>query len=129
MTWAGPVSAQPKNKNKNKKGGQTCWVDGGPSQLGPAQPNINNNIILYILKKQKKFKSPFKKVLIFLHIFLPILHNIRLYIYTIRYKFSIKIPSFLQNIPNFFFENSKKISKFLKLISSLKKKFMHIAKS
>jgi len=112
MTWAGPVSAQPKNKNKNKKGGQTCWVDGGPSQLVPAQPNINNNIILYILKKQKKFKSPFKKVLIFLHIFLSILHNIRLYIYTIRYKFNIKIPSFLQNIPNFFLKIQKKSQNF-----------------
>jgi hypothetical protein len=36
--------------------------------------------------------------MIFSHIFLPILHNIGLYIYTVKYKFSIKIPGFLRNI-------------------------------
>jgi hypothetical protein len=30
--------------------------------------------------------------------FLPILHNIGLYIYTIKYKSGIKIPGFLRNI-------------------------------
>jgi hypothetical protein len=35
---------------------------------------------------------------IFSNIFLPILHNIGLYIYTIKYKSGIKIPGFLQNI-------------------------------
>jgi hypothetical protein len=44
--------------------------------------------------------------------FLPILHNIRLYIYTIRYKSGIKIFGFLRNI-------SKKISKKFKKISQL----------
>jgi len=35
---------------------------------------------------------------IFSNIFLPILHNIGLYIYTVKYKSGIKIPGFLQNI-------------------------------
>jgi hypothetical protein len=58
-------------------------------------------IILYYyisLKKknfQKKFKNPLKKIVIFSNIFLPILHNIGLYIYTIKYKSGIKIPGFL----------------------------------
>jgi hypothetical protein len=47
--------------------------------------------------------------MIFSHVFLPILHNIGLYIYTIRYRSDIKILGFLLN-------DSKK--KF-KLISSL----------
>jgi hypothetical protein len=33
--------------------------------------------------------------MIFLNIFLPILHNIGLYIYTVKYKSGIKILSFL----------------------------------
>jgi hypothetical protein len=57
------------------------------------------------------------------HVFPPILHNIRLYIYTVRYISSIKILCFLRNVSNFFFENSKKKSQnFLKLISFFKKK-------
>jgi len=32
------------------------------------------------------------------NIFLPILHNIGLYIYTVKYKSGIKIPGFLRNI-------------------------------
>jgi len=50
-------------------------------------------------KKFKKFqKSFFKKNMIFSNIFLPILHNIGLYIYTIKYKSGIKIPGFFRNI-------------------------------
>jgi len=45
--------------------------------------------------------------MIFLHIFLPILHNIRLYIYTVKYKSDLKIPCFIQNI-------SKKIQNIFK---------------
>jgi len=39
-----------------------------------------------------------KKIVIFSNIFLPILHNIRLYIYTVKYKSDIKILDFLQKI-------------------------------
>jgi len=47
-----------------------------------------------------------KKIVIFSNIFLPILHNIGLYIYTVKYKFGIKIPGFLLNI-----QKNKNISK------------------
>jgi hypothetical protein len=46
----------------------------------------------------KKFKSHLKFFMIFLHVFLSILDNIGLYIYTVTYRSNIKIPSFLQNI-------------------------------
>jgi hypothetical protein len=35
---------------------------------------------------------------VFSNIFLPILHNIGLYIYIVKYNSGIKIPGFLQNI-------------------------------
>jgi len=65
---------------------------------------------LYIQQKnQKNFKkNNFKKIVIFSNIFLPILHNIRLYIYIVKYKSDIKIPSFLQNISK---KNSKHFQK------------------
>ena len=51
--------------------------------------------------------------MIFSHIFLPILHVIELYIYTVKYKSNIKIPSFLRNISkkiqNVFKKKSQKI--------------------
>jgi len=58
---------------------------------------------LYPFKKQfqkikKKLKNPFKKIVIFSNIFLPILHNIGLYICTVKHKSSIKIPVFFWNI-------------------------------
>ena len=56
---------------------------------------------------QKKIKNHFKIVLIFSYVFLPILLNIGLYFYTVRYKPGIKIPGFLRNI-------SKKFKKFQK---------------
>jgi len=76
-------------------------------------------------------KNHFKKVVIFLNIFLPILHNIGLYIYIVKYKSGIKIPGFLRNISK---KNSKhfkkKLSKTFELISLFKNKkifcFMHI---
>jgi hypothetical protein len=92
-------------------------------------------IYIYIyLKKTKKnpknFKNHFKKIVIFSNNFLPILHNIGLYIYTVKYKSGIKIPRFLQNISK---QIQKKISKTFKLIFPFKNKkkivFMHTAKS
>jgi hypothetical protein len=50
-----------------------------------------------MIKKIKKFQKSFqKKIVIFSNIFLPILHNIGLYIYTVKYKSGIKIPGFLR---------------------------------
>ena len=77
---------------------------------GPAQPTcfnniyLINNIILYIsfkkkTKNSKKISKILWKKLWFSQIFfLPILHNIGLYIYTVKYKSCIKIPGFLWNI-------------------------------
>jgi hypothetical protein len=78
-------------------------------------------IIIYIIifekktttKNPKKFKNHFKNFVIFSNIFLPILHNIGLYIYIIKYKSGIKTPDFLQNISKKFKTISKKISKIL----------------
>jgi hypothetical protein len=44
---------------------------------------------------KKKFQKSFQKNCDFLKYFLPILHNIGLYIYTVKYKSGIKIPGFL----------------------------------
>jgi len=52
---------------------------------------------VFLKKNPKNFKNYFKKIVIFSNIFLSILHNIGLYIYTIKYKFDIKIPDFLRN--------------------------------
>jgi len=49
-------------------------------------------------KKKKTNPKTFKKIVIFSNIVLLIFHNIRLYIYTVKYKFDIKISDFLQNI-------------------------------
>ena len=64
-----------------------------------------NNIIIYYniidLKNKKISKNPkghFKIFLIFSCVFLPILFNIGLYFYTVRYILGIKILGFLQNI-------------------------------
>ena len=73
------------------------------------------NIIIYKKQKfsnKKNFKNLFKKIVIFSNIFLPILHNIGLYIYIVKYKSSIKIPGFLLNI------FLKKIKTFLKNIKN-----------
>jgi hypothetical protein len=61
----------------------------------------------------------FKKIMIFSQIFLPILHNIGLYIYTVKYKFGIKILGFIKNI-------SKKISKHFKKEKNI---LLHTVKS
>jgi hypothetical protein len=78
------------------------------AEPGPAHVDFYLFIIIYynikILKKKnekfkkKKSKNPLKKIVIFSNIFLPILHNIGLYIYTVKYKPGIKIPVFLRNI-------------------------------
>jgi len=56
-------------------------------------------IILYIKTKfpKTKLKSPLKKIVIVSNVFLPILYNIGLYIYTVKYKSGIKILDFLRN--------------------------------
>jgi len=66
-----------------------------PKWLGLAGPHF-----AFFKRKQypKNFKNYFKKIMIFSNIFLPILHNIGLYIYTVKYKSGIKIPGFLRNI-------------------------------
>jgi len=46
--------------------------------------------------------------MIFSYIFLPILYDIGLYIYTVKYKSCIKIPSFLRNLSK---KNSKHFQK------------------
>jgi len=62
---------------------------------------------------QKFSRKSFQKIVIFSNIFLPILHNIELYIYNVKYKSGIKIPDFLWNI-------SKKIFKtFLKNLKNV----------
>jgi len=43
--------------------------------------------------------------MIFSNIFLFILHNIGLYIYTVKYKSNIKVPGFLQNFSKNKFQN------------------------
>jgi len=50
--------------------------------------------IIFLKKMQylKNFKNHLKKIMIISNIFLFILHNIEFYIYTIKYKFGIKIP-------------------------------------
>jgi len=42
---------------------------------------------------------------IFSNIFLSILHNIGLYIYTVKYKSNIKVPGFLRNFSKKKFQN------------------------
>jgi len=60
---------------------------------------VNCVCVYIIILKNKKFsKKSFKKIVIFSYIFLPILHNFELYIYTVKYKSGIKIPGFLRNI-------------------------------
>jgi len=73
--------------------------------------------VCYNIKKIKIFQKNNLKKLLFSRIyFLPILHNIGLYIYTVKYKSGIKILGFLQNISKIKKEkNFKKISKRKKL--------------
>jgi len=86
---------------------------------GPAQPSYlilyNIYYIIILFKKTKKiqifFKKSFKKIVIFSNMFLPIFHNIKLYIYTVKYKFGMKIAGFLRNISKKNQNIFKKISK------------------
>jgi hypothetical protein len=50
------------------------------------------------MKNSKKFLKIIWKISNFLAYFLSIFYNIRLYIYTVRYGFDIKIPDFLWNV-------------------------------
>jgi len=74
---------------------------------------------------KKKFQKSFQKNCDFLKYFLPILHNIGLYIYTVKYKSGIKIPGFLRIIQKSKKNQNilKKISKTFKSISLFKKIF------
>jgi hypothetical protein len=93
------------------------WASYGPAQVaGLAR--------LPFIKKSKNFsKIILKKFAIFSYIFLPIIHNIGLYIYTVIYKFGIKIPGFLQNI------SKKKTKKYIsKHFQKEKNILLHTAK-
>jgi hypothetical protein len=91
----------------------------GPTQpvlrLSSAQP-IYIYIYIYIdththiiFKNKKNFKGHFKIFVIFSNVCQPILLNIALYTYTVRYKSSIKIPDFFQkNFKNIFKKIQKK---------------------
>ena len=61
--------------------------------LSPAQPPPTHKLNF----KKKKLKSPLKKIVIVSNVFLQILYNIGLYIYTVKYKSGIKILYFLRN--------------------------------
>ena len=132
-TWFGPAHTYGPGPDHLKREEKIYWANIGAIILGRywptfflglslahlsglAQPtylilyNIYYIIILYVfLKTKTNFTNHFKKIVIFSNIFLPILHNIGLYIYTLKYKSGIKIPSFLWNI-------SKKIQNILKII-------------
>jgi len=67
-----------------------------------------------LLKKiQKKLKNPLKKIVIFSHIFLSILHNIGLYIYTVNTNLVLRYPVFSEilkkNSKHFQKKNLKKL--------------------
>ena len=71
--------------------------------------------------------------MIFSNVFPPILYNIELYIYTVRYKPGIKILDFLWNISKKFFKKNLKTFKLISLSKKQNKKkyfvSMHTAKS
>jgi hypothetical protein len=69
--------------------------------------------IYYIIIILKKSKIILKNFVIFSYIFLPITHNIGLYIYTVKYKSSIKILGFLRNVSKKIFQNIFKKKIFL----------------
>jgi hypothetical protein len=146
MHGLGP--AHPKKKNKKVMPGREWPNPFGPIsahptflELSPAQSaGSAQPIYIYISFKKTKnsknnFQKSFKKICDFLKYFLPILHNIRLYIYTVKYKSGIKIPGFFQNIFKKNFKTFSKISQ--KLLNQFpfkknKKKcfvFMHTVKS
>jgi hypothetical protein len=126
--WLGRVQPIPKIKRRRiwwAKFGPTVlgrywpllfWTELGPAiGAGPVHICCNIVIIYYILllylkkqKIQKHFKGHFKIFVIFSNVFLPILLNIGLYTYIVRYKSGIKIPGFLRNISK---KNSKHFQK------------------
>jgi hypothetical protein len=89
----------------------------GRASFGPAQMAGLIWPDPLLKKNPKNFKNILKKNLrFFWHIFLPLLYNIGLYIYTVKYKSGIKIHGFLQNI-------SKKSKKIIQNIFKKKKIF------
>jgi len=100
------------NQKKKKKKDMLDQYQRNPTFLGSTQllglAHLIYLIIYYNISKfQKKIKKTIQKLVIFSYIFLPILFNIGLYFFTVRYKSNIKILGFLRNI-------SKKIQKNLK---------------
>jgi len=95
----------------------------GPGQFWPS-PNGWIRPDPFFLKK---FKNPLKKIVIFSYIFLPILYDIGLDIYTVKYKSGIKIPGFLRNLSKKKFKTfSKKKKYFIAYGQILKFFFKHI---
>jgi len=78
-------------------------------------------LMFFFLKKNPNFfQKSLKKIMIFSNNFLSILHNIGLYIYTVKYKSGIKLSGFVGNI-------SKKI--FKTFVKRKKNILLHTAKS
>lgn len=65
------------------------------ARLGPTQIIIKD-IKNEMKKFQKTFKCHFKTIVIFTHVFVPILLNIESYIYAFRYKFGTKYMIFFE---------------------------------
>jgi len=87
--WMGLVWPTPKKK-------KTFVGQDQPNLFGPrsAQPTHTYTKTKF---PKTKLKSPLKKIVIVSNVFLPILYNIGLYIYTVKYKSGIKILDFLRN--------------------------------
>jgi hypothetical protein len=93
IKWAGTISAHPrwldqvKPKPIKRERERDCWAASRPnptksgwSRFSPtrmAGPGPTPLIIIKKKTKNQKIKSPLKKFLIFSHVFLLILHNIR----------------------------------------------------
>ena len=74
-------------------------------------------------KSKKQFKNPLKKIVTFSPVFLSILHNIRLYIYTVKYKSGIKIPGFLRRFSKKKFKSFSKRKKYFHAYGQILKNF------
>jgi hypothetical protein len=101
----------------------TKIISFGPGQFWPS-PNGwagSGPAPIFLKKNSKNFKNHFKKKVIFSNIFLPILHNIGLYIYIVKYNSGIKISDFLRNI-----SKKNKISKHFKKEKNIS---LHTSKS
>jgi len=68
--------------------------------------------MFFLFEKNPKFFQNHKKIMIFSNIFLSILHNIGLYVYTIKYKSGIKLSGFVENISKKNFKTFAKRKKY-----------------